>query len=102
MKLRNVYRLVALTVLGAAAAPFAAGCEVVSSVDRSVVPDKPQCTQVSECPETPVLFVQVKSNRKPSRSDMDAMAALRVPLLAKKYVYIWHDRVSEPEIIEVK
>lgn len=47
------------------------------------------------------LLIQVKSNRKPSKSDLDILKAFIVPKFARKEIWIFKDRVAIPEIIEL-
>jgi len=45
--------------------------------------------------------VQVKSNRGPSRTETQAMTALRLPSFCQKLVHIWWDRAKLPDIVTI-
>lgn len=49
---------------------------------------------------TDILFVQVKSNRMPSRSELDAIEGFICPLPARKMIHVWKDRDSIPIVKE--
>ena len=48
-----------------------------------------------------VLLVQVKSNRLPCTTEMDAIGKLDTPLNCRKMVHVWKDRQSVPIVKEI-
>lgn len=50
--------------------------------------------------EGDILFVQTKTNRKPSRKDMEGQIAFKVK--GKKILLIWEDRESLPRVISLE
>jgi len=50
----------------------------------------------------PVRLVQVKTNRPPSKTEVNAMAGLVLPWFVSKQIHVWHDSVRDPKIIEIK
>ena len=55
-----------------------------------------------------VMMIQVKSNRKPNKKEMDTLNNffdIRCPncnfKIGKRYLYIWKDYQRKPEIIEL-
>ncbi|MGB7069116.1 MAG: hypothetical protein WBD22_06445 [Pyrinomonadaceae bacterium] len=49
-----------------------------------------------------LMLVQVKSNRNPSRAELDRIRELDTPESCRKVIHVWKDRQSLPEIREVK
>ena len=49
---------------------------------------------------TDILLVQVKSNRMPSRAELETIKNFICPLPARKFVHIWQDRNSTPIVKE--
>jgi Holliday junction resolvase len=47
------------------------------------------------------LRVQIKTNRKPSGSEMDRLKAFHVPKFCQKQLWIFRDRFKCPEIVEL-
>lgn len=45
------------------------------------------------------LLIQVKSNRKPTREEMDILRSFQVPKFARKELWVFKDYVRTPEII---
>ena len=50
---------------------------------------------------TDILFVQVKSNRIPSRAEMETIKSFACPPPARKLIYVWQDRKPIPIIKEL-
>jgi len=49
-----------------------------------------------------VLLVQVKSNRNPSRIELDTIRELAAPDNCRKVIHVWKDRQSMPDIREIR
>ncbi len=49
-----------------------------------------------------VALVQVKSNRNPSRAELDAIRELDAPDNCRKLIHVWKDRQSMPDIRDIK
>lgn len=49
---------------------------------------------------TDILLVQVKSNRMPSRVELETIKSFACPLPARKIIHVWQDRNSTPIIKE--
>ena len=50
-----------------------------------------------------VLLVQVKSNRRPGRAEMDRLRVFKAPMCCvAKQLWIWKDRVAVPVIIPIE
>lgn len=47
------------------------------------------------------LLVQVKTNRKPDKTEMDKLTSFLVPSYCRKEVWIFRDRKREPEILHL-
>ncbi len=41
---------------------------------------------------TDILFIQVKSNRMPSRAELETIKSFTCPLPARKLIHVWQDR----------
>jgi hypothetical protein len=48
-----------------------------------------------------VLLIQIKTDRKPSRSEMDLLKAFQVPKFCRKELWIFKDYQRIPEIVEL-
>jgi Holliday junction resolvase len=48
-----------------------------------------------------VLLVQVKSNRKPGKFEMDLLKSFQVPKFCKKELWVFKDYAKRPEIVEL-
>jgi len=48
-----------------------------------------------------VLLIQVKSNRRPGRIEMDRLGAFQCPRFCRKQVWVFRDRQPAPIIEEV-
>ncbi len=51
--------------------------------------------------KTDIIFVQVKSGRRPGSVEMEEMALCPVPPNARKLVHVWKDRAQMPEVTEL-
>ncbi len=47
------------------------------------------------------LLIQIKSNGKPSSSEMDLLKAFHVPKFCRKELWIFKDYQRNPEILEL-
>jgi Holliday junction resolvase len=47
------------------------------------------------------LLVQIKTNRGPSRAEMDLLKAFQVPKFCKKELWVFKDYQRKPEILEL-
>ncbi len=47
------------------------------------------------------LCIQVKTNRRPGLAEMDRIKAFQVPGFCRKQVWIFKDRVRDPEIFNL-
>ena len=47
------------------------------------------------------ILLQVKTNRKPSKVEMELLKAFQCPKFARKEVWVFKDRVRNPEIVEL-
>ncbi len=50
---------------------------------------------------TEILFIQVKSNRFPGKTEIELMKDFVCPANSRKIVHVWKDRRALPEIKEV-
>jgi Holliday junction resolvase len=50
---------------------------------------------------TDVVLIQVKSNRAPSPTERESLAAFPCPSNCKRLIHVWHDRQRWPEVREL-
>jgi len=48
-----------------------------------------------------ILLIQVKTNRSPGKPEMQRLVKTKVHPACRKELWIFHDRVKDPEIIEI-
>ncbi len=53
------------------------------------------------CEYDHAILVQVKSNRRPGKSEMDILKAFQCPRFCRKELWVFKDRVRNPEIVEL-
>lgn len=51
--------------------------------------------------ETEILLIQIKSNRMPSRAELETIKNFVCPLAARKLIHVWQDRNPIPIIKEI-
>jgi Holliday junction resolvase len=50
---------------------------------------------------TDILFIQVKSNRMPSRAELNTIKSFACPFSTRKIIHVWQDRNSTPIVKEL-
>lgn len=47
------------------------------------------------------LLIQVKSNRRPDKGEMERLQSFQCPAFCRKQVWVFRDREKEPAIVEL-